>query len=374
LGSAGGFKLMVKDRGNRGLNQLQGQTDNLVEKGNQEPGLVGLFSMFRADTPQLYVDIDRSRCKTMGVEMSDVFNALQFNLSNYYVNDFNKFDRTWQVTLQADEKYRMLPANVENLKVRNKTGGMVPLNAVAVIKNIGGPVMINRYQMYPATSVSGAWSPDLSSGQAIERMDSLAADNLAAGFEPEWTELTLLQNLAGNTAILVFPLCVLLVFLTHAAEYESFSLPLAIVLIVPMSLLCALIGVWLCGMDNNLFTQIGFVVLAGLACKNAVLIVEFAKQQHEEHGLPIQDAVVEASRLRLRPIIMTSFAFILGVVPLAIATGAGAEMRRTLGTAVFSGMLGVTFFGLFLTPIFYNVLQHLSEKWSPHQDSTNPKI
>jgi multidrug efflux pump len=246
---------------------------------------------------------------------------------------------------------------------------MVPLGAVAVVKNQGGPVMINRYKMFPATEVSGSWSPEISSGQAVERMNALAKANLAPGFQSEWTELTFLQIDAGNAAIYIFPLCVLLVFLTHAAEYESFSLPLAIVLIVPMSLLCALVGVWLCGMDNNLFTQIGFVVLAGLACKNAVLIVEFAKQQREEHGLSIHDAVVEASRLRLRPIIMTSFAFILGVVPLAIATGAGAEMRRTLGTAVLSGMLGVTFFGLFLTPIFYNVLQHLSENASGSEET-----
>jgi multidrug efflux pump len=368
LGSAGGFKLMVQDRGNRGLAQLQGQTDNLIEKGNQEPGLVGLFSIFRADTPQLYIDIDRSRCKTMGVAMGDVFNALQYNLSNYYVNDFNRFDRTWQVIVQADEKYRMTPDDIERLKVRNDKGGMVPLGAVAVVKRIAGPVMINRYQMYPATSISGGWTPDISSGQAVDRMEKLSEQNLASGFKAEWTELTLLQILAGNTAILIFPLCVLLVFLTQAAQYESFTLPLAIVLIVPMSLLCALAGVWLAGMDNNLFTQIGFVVLAGLACKNAVLIVEFAKQQREQ-GMSIHDAVVESARLRLRPIIMTSFAFILGVVPLMLASGAGAEMRSTLGTAVFSGMLGVTFFGLFLTPVFYNVLQHTSERWSPHEGS-----
>jgi multidrug efflux pump len=361
LGNAGGFKLMVEDRGSRGLEQLQTQTDNLIAKGNAEPELVGLFSIFRANTPQLYVDIDRSRCKTMGVAMSDVFNALQYNLSNYYVNDFNRFDRTWQVIVQADENYRMTPTDVERLKVRNDKGGMVPLGAVATVKNIAGPVMINRYQMYPATSISGGWTPGVSSGQAIEIMNNLGDESLPSGFKPEWTELTLLQNLAGNTAILIFPLCVLLVFLTHAAEYESFTLPLAIVLIVPMSLLCALAGVSLYGMDNNLFTQIGFVVLAGLACKNAVLIVEFAKQQRE-HGLSIHDAVVESARLRLRPIVMTSFAFILGVVPLMLASGAGAEMRSTLGTAVFYGMLGVTFFGLFLTPVFYNVLQHLSEK------------
>ncbi|MCC6124536.1 MAG: efflux RND transporter permease subunit [Pirellulales bacterium] len=363
LGNAGGFKLMVEDRGSRGLEPLQIQTDNLIAKGNAEPELVGLFSIFRANTPQLYVDIDRSRCKTMGVAMSDVFNALQYNLSNYYVNDFNRFDRTWQVIVQADEQYRMTPVDIERLKVRNDKGGMVPLGAVATVKNIAGPVMINRYQMYPATSISGGWTPGVSSGQAIEIMNDLGEENLPSGFKPEWTELTLLQNLAGNTAILIFPLCVLLVFLTQAAQYESFTLPLAIVLIVPMSLLCALAGVWLCGMDNNLFTQIGFVVLAGLACKNAVLIVEFAKQQREQ-GLSIHDAVVESARLRLRPIVMTSFAFILGVVPLMLASGAGAEMRSTLGTAVFYGMLGVTFFGLFLTPVFYNILQHLSEKFS----------
>jgi hydrophobe/amphiphile efflux-1 (HAE1) family protein len=363
LGNAGGFKLMVKDVSNRGSVLLQEQTDELVRAGNKEPGLEGLFSMFRSQTPQLYVNIDRAKCKTMGVELNDVFGAMQYSLSNYYVNDFNLYDRTWQVIVQADENYRLRAADVERLTVRNKDGDMVPLGAVATIEDIVGPVMINRYNTKPAAAINGGWSPDLSSGQAIEKMEQLVGEKLPYGFQTQWTELTYLQNLAGNTAILIFPLCVLLVFLTHAAEYESFSLPLAIVLIVPMSLLCALVGVWFCGMDNNLFTQIGFVVLAGLACKNAVLIVEFAKQQRE-HGLSIHDAVVEASRLRLRPIIMTSFAFILGVVPLAIATGAGAEMRRTLGTAVLSGMLGVTFFGLFLTPIFYNVLQHLSEWWS----------
>jgi multidrug efflux pump subunit AcrB len=368
LGNAGGFKLMVKDVSNRGPVLLQAQTDELIQAGNREPGLEGLFSMFRSQTPQLYVNIDRGKCKSMGVELSDVFGAMQYNLSNYYVNDFNLYDRTWQVIVQVDEHYRLRAADVERLTVRNRDGDMVPLGALASVKDITGPVMINRYNTKPAAPISGGWSPDISSGQAIEKMENLSKDKLAYGFQTEWSELTFLQIQAGNTAILIFPLCVLLVFLTHAAEYESFSLPLAIVLIVPMSLLCALIGVRLCDMDNNLFTQIGFVVLAGLACKNAVLIVEFAKQQRE-HGLSIHDAVVEASRLRLRPIIMTSFAFILGVVPLAVATGAGAEMRRTLGTAVFSGMLGVTFFGLFLTPIFYNVLQHLSEWWSgPHKE------
>jgi multidrug efflux pump len=363
LGNAGGFKLMVKDKGGRGLKTLQSETGNLVGKGNEDPELVGLFSMFRASTPQLYIDTNRIRCKSMGVEVNDINSALQYNLSPYYVNDFNEFDRTWQVNIQADQNYRMTPANIGQIQVRNKNGNMVPISSVAAVRDISGPVMVNRYQMYPAADISGSWSSAISSGQAMDRVQKLADENLAPGFETEWTELSYLETAAGNTAILIFPLCVFLVFLTHSAEYESFSLPLAIVLIVPMSLLCALAGVAMCGMDNNLFTQIGFVVLAGLACKNAVLIVEFAKQQREQ-GLGIHDAVVEASRLRLRPIIMTSFAFILGVVPLAFASGAGAEMRSTLGTAVLFGMLGVTFFGLFLTPIFYNVLQHFSERWS----------
>jgi multidrug efflux pump len=354
---------MVMDKANRGLKTLQSETGNLVRKGNEDPELIGLFSMFRASTPQLYIDTNRIRCKSMGVEVNDVNSALQYNLSPYYVNDFNEFQRTWQVNIQADTNYRMTPANIGQIQVRNKNGNMVPISSVAAVRDITGPVMVNRYKMSPAADISGSWSPAISSGQAMDRVQKLADANLAPGFETEWTELSYLEKAAGNSAIFIFPLCVFLVFLTHSAEYESFALPIAIVLIVPMSLLCALAGVALCGMDNNLFTQIGFVVLAGLACKNAVLIVEFAKQQREQ-GLGIHDAVVEASRLRLRPIIMTSFAFILGVVPLALASGAGAEMRSTLGTAVLFGMLGVTFFGLFLTPIFYNVLQHLSEHWS----------
>ncbi len=367
LGSAGGFKIMIEDTGNTGLPALQGQVDNLIEKANQQPGLVGLFTQFRANTPQLYADIDRTKCKTMGVALSDVFTTLQAFLGGYYVNDFNRFGRTWQVNLQGDSTFRVDADAIKQLKVRNAGGAMVPLGTVASIKEVSGPIMITRYNTYPAAAINGNTAPGFSSGQAISTIQTLADQELPNSMKYEWTEITLLQILAGNAAILIFPLCCFLVFLTHAAEYESWLLPLAIILIVPMSLICALAGVAAYGMDNNVLTQIGFVVLAGLACKNAVLIVEFAKQERE-HGKPRVDAAVEACRLRLRPIMMTSFAFILGVLPLMISHGAGAEMRRTLGTAVFWGMLGVTFFGLFLTPVFYNVLQWVAEKYNPHPE------
>jgi multidrug efflux pump len=372
LGNAGGFKMMIESRRDNTLQALQEQVDNLVEKGNAQPGLVGLFSMFRADTPQLFLKVDRTKCKSMGVQLSDVFNTLQIYLGGYYINDFNKFGRTWQVNLQADAAFRMSPEDVGRLKVRNADGKMVPLGTIAAVQDNTGPVLINRYNTYPAVAINGDYGPNTSSGQAIDIMEKLADKELPRSMSYEWTDLTYQQILAGNTALFIFPLCVLFVFLTHSAEYESWMLPLAIILIVPMSLLCALLGVAYRGMDNNLFTQIGFVVLAGLACKNAVLIVEFAKQQHEEHGLGRVQAAIEASRLRLRPIMMTSFAFILGVVPLMLATGAGAEMRQTLGTAVFCGMLGVTFFGIFLTPVFYAVLQGLSDWWAGHSQ-TAPK-
>jgi len=356
LGTAGGFKLMVEDRGNNGLEMLQGQTLNLAEKANQQPALIGVFSMFRANTPQLYVDIDRTKCKTLGIPLSDVFNTLQTQLGGYYVNDFNQFGRTWQVNAQADSRFRFRAEDVEKLKVRNPQGDMVPLGTLADVTETSGPLMITRYNMYPAAPVNGGTAPGISSGQAISIMQDLAKKELPKSMATEWTELTYVQILAGNTAIFIFPLCVLFVFLTHSAEYESWLLPLSIILIAPLSISFALLGVSLHGIDNNIFVQIGFVVLIGLACKNAVLIVEFAKQQHE-HGLSVKDSAVEASRLRLRPILMTSFAFILGVVPLAAATGAGAEMRRTLGIAVLAGMLGVTLCGLFLTPVFYYCLQ-----------------
>ena len=369
IGNAGGFKIMVQLKGGGELAQLQGQVDNLTAKANApDSQLVGVFSMFRANTPQLYLNIDRTKCKTMGVALNDVFDSLQVYLGGYYVNDFNQFDRTWQVNLQADSQFRTSRSDIEKINVRNAAGKMVPLSAVATVEDSSGPVLINRYLGFTAATVNGSWKPGISSGQAMAAMEKLAADELPPNMSTEWTELSYQEKMEGNTALYIFPLCILLVFLTHAAEYESWSLPLAIILIVPMSLLCALAGAALRGMDNNIFTQIGFVVLAGLACKNAVLIVEFAKQNREQGAKPF-DAAVIASKLRLRPIIMTSFAFILGVVPLMLAKGAGAEMRQTLGTSVFAGMLGVTFFGIFLTPIFYLVLQTFSEWLSPHAHS-----
>ncbi len=355
LGNAGGFKLMVEDRGDAGLDVLQGQADNLALQGNQQPGLVGLFNSFRANTPQLYVDIDRIKCKTMGVSLTDVFDTLQVFMGSYYANDFNRFGRTWQVNIQADAPFRLDPETVRQLKVRNRQGDMVPLGTVATIQDSSGPVMVTRYNMYPAASINGASLPGVSSGDVIAIMDTLAKKELPGSMTTEWTELTYMQIIAGNTAIFAFVGAIVLVFLVLAAQYESWSLPMAVILVVPMCLLCALIGVALARMDMNIFVQVGFVVLVGLASKNAILVVEFARDQQKE-GKSRYDASVEAAKTRLRPIIMTSFAFILGVVPLMLGHGAGAEMRRTLGTAVFSGMLGVTLFGLILTPVFYYVV------------------
>jgi multidrug efflux pump len=361
LGTAGGFKIMVEDRSGHGLEMLARQTDGLVAKAREQKSLVGVFSMFRANTPQLYVDIDRTKCKSMGVALSDVFNTLQTNLGAYYVNDFNQFGRTWQVNAQAESPYRSRPEDVGRLKVRNAAGHMVPLGTLVNVRQVTGPMMITRYNMYPSAAINGAPAAGYSSGQAIATMDGLSKEELARGMASEWTELTYMQILAGSTAALIFPLCVLFVFLTHSAEYESWALPLAIILIAPLSIPCALLGVALNGIDDNIFVQIGFVVLIGLACKNAVLIVEFAKHE-EDHGRTRKEAAIQASRLRLRPILMTSFAFILGVVPLVMAVGAGAEMRVALGVAVFSGMLGVTFIGVFFTPVFYTVIRWLTQR------------
>lgn len=374
IGNAGGFKVMIEDRGNNGLPALQAQTDNLVEKSRSVPQIGSMFTQFRAQVPQLYVDIDRIKCKSLGVPLSDVFNALQVYLGGYYVNDFNDFGRTWQVNLQADSSFRVDPDQVNRMKVRTNTDQMVPLGTLAHIRDSTGPLMITRYNMYPAATVNGAPSPGTSSAQAITAVDSLADQELPSSMIHEWTELTFLQNLEGNTAVYIFPLCLLFVFLTHSAEYESWGLPLGIILIVPMSILCALVGIHIRKMDNDIFTQIGFIVLVGLACKNAVLIIEFAKQQEEHAGLKPFEAAHSASKLRLRPIMMTSFAFILGVLPLMIRKGAGAEMRQTLGTAVFSGMLGVTFFGIFLTPAFYIAIRWISgNKPFAHAHQAKPK-
>jgi multidrug efflux pump len=361
LGTAGGFKYMVQDRADSGLMMLQGQADNLAAQGANTPGIAGMLNMFRASTPQLYVDLDRTKCKSLGIPISDVFDTLQVFLGGQYVNDITRFGRTWQVNLQADSQFRFDPAAVGTLQVRTAGGQMVPLSTLAKIEEISGPVMIVRYNMYPAASINGAAAPGVSSGDAVKLVDELAKRELAPSMGGAWTELTLLQIMAGNTAIFAFGGAVLLVFLLLAAQYESWTLPMSVILVVPMCILSSLVGVAAAKLDLNIFTQVGFVTLVGLACKNAILIVEFAKMKRES-GTPRREATLEACRLRLRPIMMTSFAFILGVVPLVVAKGAGSEMRQTLGVAVFSGMLGVTLFGIFLTPVFYYVIQLFGER------------
>ncbi|MCH8924224.1 MAG: efflux RND transporter permease subunit, partial [Planctomycetes bacterium] len=357
LGNAGGFKLMIQDIDGVGLDVLQGQADNLAEQANEQPGLVGVINTFRADTPQLYVDIDRTKCKMMGVPLSDVFNALQFYLGGYYVNDFNQFGRTWQVNVQAEARYRLTVDGVKQLEVRNDKGQMIPLGTIADIRDSTGPVLLTRYNMHMAAAINGDSSPGTSSGQVIHIMDTLADKFLPLSMAYQWTELTFMQIEAGNTAIWAFVAAVVLVFLVLAAQYESWSMPMAVILVVPMCVLCAVTGVAMARMDINIFVQVGFVVLVGLAAKNAILVVEFARKLQRNEGLGPFEATIAASKTRLRPILMTSFAFILGVAPLVVATGAGAEMRRALGTAVFSGMLGVTAFGLLLTPVFYYVIE-----------------
>lgn len=356
MSSVGGFKLQIQDRSNAGITELQRVNSEFVAKGNQQAGLVGLFSTFRADVPQLFVDVDRTRAKTMGVPLNDIFDTLQIYLGSLYVNDFNNFGRIYQVIAQADAEFRMQPEDIAKLKTRSANGNTVPLGSLVTVQNITGADKITRYNMYPAAEINGSTLPNVSSGQAIELMSKLLNDQLPAGFDFEWTEVSLQQVLAGNVAYLVFPLSVLFVFLVLAAQYESWSLPFTVILIVPMCILSSMAGIWLSDMDNNILTQVGFIVLVGLASKNAILIVEFAKQRQEQ-GLDRFEAVTEAAKVRLRPILMTSFAFILGVFPLVISEGAGAEARRILGTAVFSGMIGVTFFGLLLTPVFYVAVQ-----------------
>jgi multidrug efflux pump subunit AcrB len=360
LGTAGGFKTIVEDRGDNGLKSLQDVADDIVTTGRDTAGLQGLFTSFRANTPWLYLNIDRIQAKTMGVSMGEVFNTLQVYLGSLYVNDFNRFGRTWQVNVQANSDFRKETEELRQLSIRSERGKMVPLGTFASVEDRSGPVLIMRYNMYPAAAINVTPTPGVSSGQAIELTENVVKPKLVRSMRSEWTELALLQLQTGNTAMLVFLLAVVLVFLVLAAQYESWSLPLAVILVVPMCLLCSIAGVLLAHLDVNIFTQVGFVVLVGLACKNAILIVEFAKARREA-GTHRYQATLEACRLRLRPIVMTSFAFILGVVPLVISEGAGAEMRRTLGTAVFGGMLGVTLFGIFLTPVFYYVIQWVND-------------
>jgi len=372
LGTSAGFKLMVEATGEVNYDALQAQADNLAAKGNQQPGLVGLLNGFRARTPQLYVDIDREKAKSMGVALTDIFDTLQACVGSYYVNDFNQFGRTWQVNVQADSPFRTDAEMVKQFKVRNADGDMVPLGAVAEVRDSAGPVQITRYNMFPTASINGLPRPGTSTGDALATMEKLSRD-LPRSMTTEWTEVSFLQKQASkieqfrdlrNNPFSAFVVGVILVFFVLAGLYESWSLPLSVILVVPMCLLSALAGLALAQYDVNIFVQVGFVVLVGLAAKNAILIVQFARDQEQEGASPF-DAAVEAARERLRPILMTSFAFILGVFPLVIAEGAGAEMRRTLGMAVFAGMIGVTLFGLFLTPTFFYVVRGLVRGRTP---------
>jgi multidrug efflux pump len=368
LGNAGGFKLMVEAIGDVNYRNLQGQADNIATKANGQPGIVGVFNGFRATTPQLFADIDRTKAKSMGVALGDIFDTLQVYLGGYYVNDFNRFGRTWQVNIQADAPFRVDAEMVRNMKVRNADGDMAPLGSVVDIREVVGPLTVTRYNMFPAAPLTGVTKPGASTGDVMREMEVLAEQNLPRSMTYEWTELSYLQKQAAKVSSFrdlqqnpfsAFVLGVILVFFVLSGLYESWSLPLAVILVVPMVLSSALAGVAMMKMDVNIFVQVGFVVLAGLAAKNAILIVEFARDRQHE-GESIFDAAVEAAQVRLRPIVMTSFAFILGVLPLVIAEGAGAEMRRTLGTAVFFGMLGVTLFGIFLTPVFFYVIRSLT--------------
>jgi len=364
LGSTGGFKMQLQDRADSGLAALQETVDDMVATGNEQPGLLGLFTSFRANQPQLYVDLDRTQAKSLGVSLGDAFETLQTYLGSAYVNDFTRFGRNWQVNVQADSKFRLSAEQIGKLKVRNSSGDMVPMAALLSVRDISGPAIVNHYNMYPSAEVSGGTMPGVSSGQGISIMEGVAAERLPDSMGYEWTELALQEKLAGSTAIFVFILGSIFVFLVLSAQYESWSLPFSIILIVPMCLLAAITGVWLAGMDNNIFTQIGLVVLIGLAAKNAILIVEFAKQLQDQ-GEERRKATIEASKQRLRPILMTSLAFTLGVVPMVLAKGAGAEMRVALGIAVFSGMVGVTVFGVFFTPVFYYVVRWFTERKAP---------
>jgi multidrug efflux pump len=363
LGSASGFKIIIEDRGDLGLAEIQNQVERVIARSRSSDKVEGLSCIFRANVPQLYADVNREQCETMGVNPKDVFDTLQIYLGSYYVNDFNRFGRTWQVIVQAQGEFRNDPSKIKLLKVRNAQGGMVPLGAVLDVREIGGPINIGRYNMYPAAAILGRTKPGISSGQGIVEMERICNEVLPPGMAFEWSEINFMEvdaakNIWNN---LIFPLAVVFVFLVLAAQYESWTLPLAVILVVPMCILGSLTGVAATFGDVNIFTQIGFVVLVGLASKNAILIVEFAKRKYEG-GMPRHEATLQACRLRLRPILMTSFAFIFGVIPLILGKGAGAEMRRTLGIAVFSGMLGVTVFGIFLTPVFFNVIEWLSDK------------
>ena len=359
IGTAGGFRMMVEDRAGQGSEKLRAATESLVTRAAQTPGIAGTFSLFETSTPQVYLNIDRTKAQLLGINVQDVFNALQIYIGSSYVNDFNLFGRTFRVTAQARDEDRQGIRDVLKIRVRNSNGDTVPLGSFTTVDNISGPYRVPRYNLYPAAEIDGAAAPGYSQGQAIAIMNKLAAETLPEGFATEWTTLAFQQIRAGSTATFAFLLAVVFVFLVLAAQFESLTLPLAVIMIVPMCLVAAIAGVILRGLDNNILTQVGFVVLIGLAAKNAILIVEFARQL-EDSGHNRWQAAIQATRLRLRPILMTSLAFILGVTPLVWAVGAGAELRQALGTAVFAGMIGVTAFGLVFTPVFYVIARWLA--------------
>ncbi|MDD9341356.1 MAG: efflux RND transporter permease subunit [Providencia heimbachae] len=358
LGSMGGFKVQIEDKADLGFDALAKVQEQILIKAMQAPELVGMMASFQTNSPQIDVDIDREKAKSQGVTLTDIFDALQINLGSFYVNDFNQFGRTYRVIVQADAPFRMDPKDIELLKVRNKNGDMIPLGALVKITRTTGPDRVIHYNGYPSVDITGNAAPGFTSGQATDALEKILLETLPEGMAYEWTDLTYQEQLAGNSALYIFPLAVLFAFLILAAQYNSWSLPFSVLLIAPMALLSAIAGVWLFNGDNNIFTQIAFIVLVGLAAKNAILIVEFAIAQEKQGADPIT-AVLEAAHLRLRPILMTSFAFIAGVIPLVLASGAGSEMRQAMGIAVFFGMLGVTFFGLLLTPVFYMIVRKM---------------
>ena len=360
IGTAGGFKMMVQDRAGKGPVALEQAARALISAANQASETTGVYTFFETGTPRIYLDIDRERARRLKVPLQNVFDELEVHLGSAYVNDFNLLGRTFRVTAQADAPYRLTKDDIMRLRVQSTEGHMVPIGSLATIKDTSGPSRVPRYNIYPAVAVSGKATPGYSSGQSLAGMEQLAEDVLPDGFGYEWTELAYEEKATGNTAIIIFSLAVLFVFLLLSAQYESWSLPLAIILIVPMCLLSAGSGLLIAGMDNNILTQIGLVVLIGLASKNAILIVEFAKQNEDKYKMDRWQAAIEASRTRLRPILMTALSFILGVIPLLITTGPGFEMRQAIGVTVFSGMLGVTLFGLLFTPVFYVLCRKLA--------------
>jgi len=364
IGNSGGFKMQLLDLDNSDMRRILPLAYQMMGEANKTPGLTGVFTTFSASSPQFFLEVDRDKARALNVPIPNIFETLSINLGTSYVNDFNAFGRVYQVRAQADQQYRVDRADILALKVRSATGALVPLGTLVEVRDTTGPSLVQRYNMYVSVPLQGNPAPGTSTGAALDKMEALAGKILPPGTTYNWTELAFQERATGNTAIFIFALSVVFVFLALSAQYESWVLPLAIILIVPLAVLAALIGVHLRGMDNNILTQIGLVVLIGLAAKNAILIVEFARQHQDDGATPVE-AAIEASRLRLRPILMTAFAFIFGVVPLMIATGPGAEMRQSLGTAVFSGMLGVTFFGLFLTPVFYVALRSFGRKPKP---------